>query len=181
MLTRVSLRATALSMLIALPALAHDHETAGIEVHDAYAISSGAQAISGAAFMVIHNHGGPDDRLIGVASPAAERVELHTHEEDADGVMRMMHVEEGFDLPADGEIVMERGGHHVMFLGLTAPFEDGSLVPVTLIFETAGEVTIEVPVDPDRMTGHAHGHHHHGDDHGDDHGHDHGHHHGHGD
>lgn len=178
MLTRLSLRATALSMFIVLPALApavaHDHEMVGIEVHDAYAISAGAQATSGAAFMVIHNHGGPGDRLIAADSPAAERVELHTHEEDDNGVMRMIHVEEGFDLPTDGKILMERGGHHVMFLGLTAPFEDGAVVPVTLIFETAGKVTIEVPVDLGRMTGDAHGHH--GHDHGHDH--DHGHHHG---
>ena len=59
----------------------------------------------------------------------------------------------GFALPADGEIVMERGGHHVMFMGLTAPFEQDMTVPLTLVFETSGEQVIDVPVDLARKPG----------------------------
>jgi copper(I)-binding protein len=72
--------------------------------------------------------------------------------------MRMGEVEDGFALPADGEIVMERGGHHVMFMGLTAPFEQGDTIPLTLIFETSGEVTLDVPVDLERTPEEGHGH-----------------------
>ena len=122
---------------------------AEVEVHDAYARSSNAMA--GAAFMVIHNHGDEDDHLLGVSSDAAARVELHTHIEDADGVMRMTHMEEGFDLPAGGEIIMKRGAEHVMFMGLTEPFVQDETISVTLMFENAGEVVIEVPVDQDRQ------------------------------
>lgn len=141
----------------------------GIEVHDAYARSASAMAQTGAAFMVIHNHGGPDDRLVGAASDIAARVELHTHEEDTNGVMRMIHVEQGFDLPTDGEIILQRGGHHVMFMGLTAPLEQGDMIDLTLVFEQAGEVTVQVPVDLERMPeagahgghgGHSKGHNH---------------------
>ena len=141
----------------------------GIEVHDAYARSASAMAQTGAAFMVIHNLGGPDDRLVGAASDIAARVELHTHEEDTNGVMRMIHVEQGFDLPTDGEIILQRGGHHVMFMGLTAPLEQGDMIDLTLVFEQAGEVTVQVPVDLERMPqagahgghgGHSKGHNH---------------------
>lgn len=153
---RTTLVAGLSALIMAAPALA-----GGIEVHDAYARAASKAAKSGAAFMVIHNHGGPDDRLIGVASPAAQKVELHTHVEDAGGVMRMMHVEEGFDLPADGKIEMRRGGRHVMFMGLTGPFEDGAMVPLTLRFQQAGEIEIEIPVDlqrkPAQADGHGHG------------------------
>ncbi len=123
----------------------------GVEVRDAYARSASEMAQTGAAFMVIHNQGGASDRLIGVSSDAAAKVELHTHHEDSNGVMRMIHVEEGFDLPTDGEIVMERGGNHVMFMGLIAPFKQGDMIDLTLIFETAGEVVVQVPVDLDRQ------------------------------
>lgn len=140
-----ALLAASAAIAFALPALAAD-----IIVMDPYARSASASAKTGAAFMVIHNHGAIDDRLIGVASPAAKKVELHTHIEDASGVMKMTHVEEGFALPSDGMIMMKRGGHHVMFMGLTAPFDQGNMVPVTLIFETAGEIEIEVPVDLER-------------------------------
>ena len=126
----------------ALPAFAD------IVVDDQYARSSNAMA--GAAFMVIKNTGDAPDHLLSATSDAAQRVELHTHIEDENGVMRMTHVEEGFMLPAGGEIVLQRGGKHVMFMGLNAPFEQGELVTVTLVFETAGEVTVEIPVDLDR-------------------------------
>jgi len=147
----MSLRSTALAALAALtlasPALAQQ-----IEVHDPYARSASPAARTGAAFMVIRNQGDADDRLIGASSPAAKLVQLHTHRE-AEGVMRMVHVEDGFVLPADGEIVMERGGRHVMFMGLTAPFEQGETVPLTLVFEQGGEVTVDVPVDLARKPG----------------------------
>lgn len=138
----------------------------GVEVHDPYARSASSMATTGAAFMVIHNHGGPDDRLIGATSDVAARVELHTHREDENGVMRMIHVEEGLELPTDGEIIMERGGHHVMFMGLNAPFTQGDVIDVTLVFETAGEIVVQVPVDLERQPGEgAHSGHDHKHDH----------------
>lgn len=132
---------------------------AEMEVHDAYARSS--NPATGAAFLILHNHGDTDDRLLGVTSEVAARTELHTHVE-TDGVMQMIHVEEGFDLPADGEILMERGGKHVMFMGLTEPLEQGDTVSITFQFETAPDLTVEIPVDLDRAAshgGHEHGSH----------------------
>ncbi|MFK7940686.1 MAG: copper chaperone PCu(A)C, partial [Roseovarius sp.] len=130
----------------------------GIEVHDAYARSSNPKA--GAAFMMIHNHGETDDRLVGVSSDVAKLVHLHTHVEDENGVMKMMHVEDGFDLPAGGMVELKRGGNHVMFMGLADPFEQGETVPVTLIFENAGEVAVDVAIDHDRKAKHMDGHDH---------------------
>lgn len=169
---RMAALAAALS-LCATVGLAHD----GVHVHDPYARSA-AGAASGAAFMVIDNHGTIDDRLIAARSDIAARVELHTHEQDAQGIMRMIHVEEGFVIPAGGEIALERGGKHVMFLGLRRPLETGDVVPLTLVFENEGEVMLEVVVDNERGMG-QHGHdHNHGHSHGHNHGH--GHSHGHG-
>ena len=64
------------------------------------------------------------------------------------------------ELPAGGMIMMERGGTHVMFMGLADPFEQGEMIPLTLIFETAGEMEIEVPVDLERQPGHGMSHDH---------------------
>ncbi|KIC43803.1 copper-binding protein [Ruegeria sp. ANG-S4] len=128
-----------------------------IKVDDAYARSTGKHAKAGAAFMMIVNSGDSDDRLIGATSDVAGRVELHTHEVDDNGVAKMIHVEEGFVIPAGATYTLERGGDHVMFMGLNQPFEQDQKIPVTLIFEQAGEVEIEVPVDLDRKGG-AHSH-----------------------
>ncbi|WP_172331615.1 copper chaperone PCu(A)C [Mangrovicoccus sp. HB161399] len=124
-----------------------------ISVHGAYARASTAMSVSGAAFMTIENAGAEPDRLLSAASPAADRVELHTHIQDANGVMKMTEVEEGFPIPAHGSHSLARGGDHVMFMGLSAPFEQGDMIPVTLTFEKAGAIEIEVPVDLERGPG----------------------------
>ena len=139
--------AAAAAIACAMPAFA-----GGITVQDAYARSASPTAKTGAAFMQIVNDG-EDDRLIGAASPAANVVQLHTHVESGDGVMQMKHVEEGFDMPAGSTLSMERGGKHVMMMGLTAPLAQGDIVPITLTFEKAGDMTIDVPVDLERMPG----------------------------
>ncbi|MBC7133409.1 MAG: copper chaperone PCu(A)C [Roseovarius sp.] len=151
---KLTLAAT-LGLALASPALAQE-----IHILDPYARAASPNAASGAAFMLIENIGDADDRLVGAASPAARVVELHTHREE-NGVMKMVAVEEGFALPAGETLVLERGGHHVMFMGLTEPFEEGKVIPLTLAFEKSGEITVDVPVDLTRQPeghGHAHGH-----------------------
>ncbi|MCX8954024.1 copper chaperone PCu(A)C [Ruegeria sp. NA] len=152
---KTTLLATLAAVSLAIPAFAEGP----IKVDDAYARSSGKTAIAGAAFMMIHNLGDADDRLIGATSDAAARVELHTHKVDENGVAKMVHVEEGFAIPAGETHMLKRGGDHVMFMGLTAPFEQDAMVPVTLIFEKAGEVEIEIPVDLERQDKGGHGSH----------------------
>jgi copper(I)-binding protein len=129
----------------ALPALAGD-----IMVQDSYARASTAMSKSGAAFMVLMNEGDQDDRLIGASSDVAMRVELHTHKDNGQGVMSMVKVEEGFPIPAHGSHALARGGDHVMLMGLTHPLVQGEVIKITLTFEKAGEMTVEVPVDLER-------------------------------
>ena len=145
--------AAALALALALPALAQESLT----VSEAYALSSGGFAKTGAAFMLISNPGPEDDRLVAVRSEAAERVELHTHLIDANGVARMVEVEDGIAIPAGATHALRRGGDHIMFLGLTQPFEQGKMIPVTLVFERAGEIAVEIPVDLARRPTQGHG------------------------
>jgi len=140
----------AAAVAFALPALAGD--ISHITIDDAYARASNTMA--GAAFMRITNTSDTDDRLIAVVADVSERVELHTHIEDANGVMRMIEVKDGFAIPAGGTHRLERGGDHIMFMGLKAPFEQGGTIDVTFTFEEAGDVTVEVPIDLERMDGH---------------------------
>ncbi|MBL1436759.1 MAG: copper chaperone PCu(A)C [Rhodobacteraceae bacterium] len=130
--------------LSALPALAE------INIQDPYARASSPAARVGAAFMVISNSGDEDDRLISVSSDAAKRIELHTHV-ITDGVAKMMEVEEGFVVPAHGEVLLQRGGYHVMMMGLTAPFVQGETITLNLVFENAGAQTLVVIIDSERQ------------------------------
>lgn len=155
------LSAATIAALTAAPALA-----GGIMIDDPYARASTPTSKSGAAFMTIVNHTDTDDRLIAATSPVSERVELHTHLEDANGVMRMVEVKDGIAVPAGGKAMLMRGGDHVMFMGLTQSLNDGDVVEVTLTFEQAGDMTVEIPVDLNRKPM---GHGGHGDHSGHDH------------
>jgi hypothetical protein len=150
--------ATAL-LLAAAPVAAHD----GVHVENAYALTSGPGAMSGAVFFEIVNHSTTSgDRLIAVASDVAERVELHTHLIDANGVARMIEVEDGFAVAPGETHMLMRGGDHVMLMGLTRPLADGDTFELRLVFEREGEMVIEVPVDLNRAPAAGHGGHGHG-------------------
>ena len=126
----------------------------GIMVDDAYIRSSTAKSTSGAAFMVVMNHSGADDRLIGASSDVADKVELHSHRSDDNGIMRMGEIEGGVAIAADEMHAFKRGGDHLMFMGLKESLVEGAMVPVTLEFEKAGAVEIEVMVDQHRKPNH---------------------------
>jgi len=138
--------AAAAASFLTLPAFAESM----IVIHDAYARAAGMNAKAGAAFFEIINNGAEDDRLIAAYSDVAKRVELHTHKEDANGIMKMMEVKEGFPVAAGGTHLLKRGADHVMFMGLNGPFEDGASITVTLVFEQASEMTVDIPVDLNR-------------------------------
>ena len=101
---------------------------------------------AGGAFMMIHDAGSHGDRLIGVEADISDRVQLHTTVME-DGVMRMRHVEDGIEVPAGGMAELKPGGFHVMFMGLKQPLAEGDSFPVTLVFERAGAVTVDVTVE----------------------------------
>lgn len=118
-----------------------------IAISDAYARFMPG-GMSGAAFLVIENHGDTDDRLLGVASDAAAEVSLHSHTMTAEGIMQMGEIAGGIALPAGQSHALARGGDHVMFMGLTGPV--GDRVTLVLDFQHAEDMTIEIPVDNQR-------------------------------
>lgn len=154
----MSLKSTTLGLTAAI-AFAMPAWADGISIEDPYARAAGASAMAGAAFMTIHNDSETDDRLVAASAEVSARVELHSHIADGD-VMRMVEVEEGFAIPAGGMHSLKRGGDHVMFMGINTPFEQGETISVTLTFEQAGAITIDIPIDNERndmMMGEGHG------------------------
>jgi copper(I)-binding protein len=117
------------------------------------------QPVAG-GFLTLTNGGDADDRIVKAVSPRAGRMELHEMLMEGD-VMKMREVEGGIAIPAGQTVELKPGGLHLMFFDIAERFEEGQTVPVTLTFEKAGEVTLELPVkDMKAMQGgHAsHGH-----------------------
>jgi hypothetical protein len=119
----------------------------GLMVKDPYARAARPNAPTGAAFMKLMNHSDQDITLMGVSSDVAKRVELHAHIDNGEGVMQMSEIEGGITIPAGEMHMMNRGGDHVMMMGLTQSLVDGETFSVTFEFENGAEMVVEIPVD----------------------------------
>ncbi len=150
-----------LSSTLALAAIgaveAHEFTVGEITIDHPWARATAAHQANGAAYLVVDN-GGEADRILGAASPVAARVELHNHIDD-NGVMRMRHVD-SIDLPAGETTALAPGGLHIMLFELGAPLVEGESFPLTLTLEQAGDVEVEVKVEPVTygIGGDSHGH-----------------------
>ena len=118
--------------------------TGGISVEDAWARPPAMAGGNGAAYFLIRNDGNTADRLIGVSSPLA-MAEMHESVMADDGTMSMNPVD-GVDVAPNSTVAFEPGGLHIMFMGVSEPPAAGDTVSLTLTFENAGEMTIDVPV-----------------------------------
>ncbi len=115
-----------------------------LAVADAWVRATPPGATTGAAYLSITNHGPAADRLIGVRSDAAREVEVHTTINEG-GVMKMIRLDT-LTVASGETATLEPGGRHLMFMGLRKPFAPGDTITVTLIFEQAGRIELEIPV-----------------------------------
>lgn len=165
----LSLALSALLSALFVPAALAEHEKLGdLTIGDSWARATAKLAKNGAAYLTIENHGSEPDQLVAVESPVAKKAELHTviHE---DGVMKMRPLKTVEIHPGE-PAVLAPGGIHIMLMGLAHPLEKGSSFPLTLTFEKAGTLEIEVPVHGPGAMGHEapmehDGHMNHGTDH----------------
>lgn len=122
----------------------HHTMSAGGKVESAWARATPGLVRNGGGYFVAKNTGKDGDRIVGVLADVSAKVELHSHIND-NGVMRMRRLD-GVDLPAGGEVTFKPGGPHIMFIGLHKPLKKGDRFPVTVMFEKAGNQTVEVTV-----------------------------------
>lgn len=125
-------------MALALPAAGQLH------IDGAWVRPTPPNAKLAAGYMTIHNHSSRPERLLGASSAAAERVEMHVHIRDGE-ILRMRQVKE-LRVPAGGKLEFNPGATHLMFVNIRFAFREGEKLPLTLRFERAGEVKVEVPV-----------------------------------
>ena len=113
---------------------AHEYRLGDLVVDHPMAFETAQTAQTAGGFLTITNTGQVDDRLIAVEADFP-RVEIHTTQMDGD-IARMMRMEDGVVVPAGESIMLQPGGHHVMFMGLGGdPFEIGEEVPATLVLK----------------------------------------------
>jgi len=131
----------------ATPALAADYSLGKIEIDTPWTRATPPSASAGGGFLRVTNTGEEDDRLVSASSPIAGRVELHTMDMTG-GVMKMREMKDGIPVPAGETVELKPGSLHVMFLELSGPITQEKPVSVTLTFEKAGSVDVEMAVAP---------------------------------
>ncbi len=114
-----------------------------VMVQDAWARATSAAATTGAVYLTIVDHGGPD-RLIGFATPVASTAQLH--ETTMQGNVMKMRPVAGLAVTDKGPVTLGPGGYHVMLVGLKRPLRQGETFPLSVTFEKAGTIQISVAV-----------------------------------
>jgi periplasmic copper chaperone A len=135
------------SAALAAASFAHEYTLGPLTIDHPWSRETAPKASVGAGFMTIRNYGKAPDRLLAVKSAIAGKVEVHTMT-ITDGVMRMRELKDGLTIPAGGEVKLEPGAEHVMFMGLTGQIKQGEAFKATLVFERAGEVEVSFKVEP---------------------------------
>ena len=133
-----------LAALLAAASATAFAQAGAIKVEKPYARATAPGAAVGGGYATITNGGSAADRLVAASSPVSARMELHEMAME-NNVMKMREVK-GMDVPAGGKLELKPGGYHLMFMELNQPLKEGSKVPVTLKFEKAGEVKVELDV-----------------------------------
>ncbi len=154
------LRLTALALALvafANPALANDTKAAPMAAsHVSAMVTLGSLELGGGftratlpnapvagGFLTITNKGTEGDRLVSAATPIAKEAQIHEMAMEGD-VMKMRQLKDGVDVPAGETVTLAPGGLHLMFMGLNGAIKEGDVVPVTLTFEKAGSVDVEL-------------------------------------
>lgn len=139
-----SILSAAALLLAGTFAHAHSFKLGDIEIGHPHArVTAAGQPIGGGYLTLVNK--GRDDKLLSVRAAVSESVELHSMSMEGD-VMRMRQVE-AIALPTGKKVELKPGGFHIMFVGLKAPLKAGDKFPMTLKFEKAGEVEVEVSVE----------------------------------
>jgi periplasmic copper chaperone A len=160
---------------VALAQMSHDSshgmsgagdKMAGIKVTHAWARASAKTARTGAAYVTLENTGAMADKLVSASAPVADKAELHTHIKDG-AIMKMREVA-SVEVGPHAKVMLKPGGLHIMMIGLKEQLVKGGHFPLTLDFEKAGKMTVDVAIEGPgamgmegmkdmKMEGHSHG------------------------
>jgi len=116
-----------------------------IKIQDAWARPSAGADMNGAIYFRIVNDGKEADLLLSVETPSAHAAEVHESMSDDNGVMSMQP-RDNVEIPAGGEVEFKPGSLHIMLVDLRKPLAVGDEVALTLRFEKAGEIVLNVKV-----------------------------------
>ena len=110
-----------------------------------------------AAYMSISNPGDAAITIVGISSPDFDSAELHRTLIN-EGVASMQHIKQ-LKVPANGDIMLEPGGLHLMLFNPKRMLNAGDTVTLTIHVTNGTCMTVSAPVARQVDDGHSQHHH----------------------
>lgn len=153
------LKKTLMLAALLLPACfaqAHEYTAGPLLIGHPWSMELPPNAPTIAAYFTIENKGDEPDRLVSVDTPIAGQAQLHEHVH-ADGLMKMQQVP-SVVIPAGANVSFAPMAYHVMLLEVKdrSKLVTGQRFPMTLHFEKAGDVEVQVVVQKQAPAHHPH-------------------------
>jgi copper(I)-binding protein len=124
---------------------AADFNIGDLTVETPWARATPGKARSGVVYLTILNRSNAPDKLISISTSAAKRAEIHGSQ--MKGGMMTMQRFGSLTLRPKSSVLLRPGGLHVMLMGLKAPLKRGGNFDMTLKFEKAGLLTVNVVIE----------------------------------
>ena len=137
--------ACVLALVCARLTLAQTYQAGPITVDHVWARPTVGVVKYSSVYMKLSNTGDEADRLVSVKTVDADDTMLHETRTE-DGVAKMVHLENGIEVPPHGSVQLKPLGMHVMLMGVRRALKDGDTIPLTLVFKKLGEVSVEAKV-----------------------------------
>jgi hypothetical protein len=134
-------------LFVIAPAFAHNGvvHLGPINISAPFSRATLPNAPVGGGYLTIENTGTEDDRLVSATSSVAGETQIHEMAMEGD-VMKMRHLHDGLPIPAGETVTLAPGGLHIMLMNLQQKLVEGESITITLTFEKAGTVDVELPV-----------------------------------
>ena len=136
-------------MLLIVPfAGAHEFSAQAVNIDHPWAKPTISADAPGLVYFKLDNKGNEDDRLLQVTVDAAVAASSTLRRiERVGGQVKVSYLAKGLAVPAHAPM---QEGYYVMLSGLTETLVEGRRFPMTLVFERAGAVEVEVVVEAAR-------------------------------
>ncbi len=113
-------------------------------IEDAWIRAAPAGAPVAGGYLRITNKGEAADKLVSVSAEFAGMSEIHEMAMEGD-VMKMRPID-GLAIGPGETVELKPGGFHLMFMKPNTQVKDGDTHTVTLTFENAGAIEMDMPV-----------------------------------
>jgi copper(I)-binding protein len=133
----------AAAMLVATAAQAHSHKFKKLEIVHPWCIETNDTAKPVAVYMTIRNADGRPDGLLSATTSMAAKAELR----EAGAAPAEGHVIGSVAVGGRGEVDLKRTGPHILLSGMKKQLNPYDSFLLTLRFERAGKVEVEVMVE----------------------------------